>query len=74
MMHAVGPVQPPADLIDGAWLRLDGVGIESRDPANPDRVIWSGAPRVQHVDRAVDAARRAFPAWRALGFDARAAL
>ena len=73
-MHAVGPVQPPSDLIDGAWLRLDGAGIESRDPANPDRVIWSGAPRVQHVDRAVDAARRAFPAWRALGFDARAAL
>jgi len=35
-----------AALIDGAWLRLDGVGIESRDPANPDRVIWSGAPRV----------------------------
>jgi hypothetical protein len=47
-MHAVGPVQPPADLIDGAWLRLDGVGIESRDPANPDRVMEAILTRAPH--------------------------
>ncbi|MFM7806514.1 MAG: aldehyde dehydrogenase family protein, partial [Planctomycetota bacterium] len=40
----------------------------------PDRVIWSGTPKVQHVHDAVAAAREAFPAWRALGLEARGAV
>jgi succinylglutamic semialdehyde dehydrogenase len=53
---------------------IAGDAVQSRDPAAPDRVVWSGSPKVQHVDDAVTAARAAFAAWRALGFDARATL
>jgi len=65
--------QAPADYIDGQFIGITGDVLQSCDPANPDRVVWSGSPRLAHVDRAVQAARAAFPAWRALGFEARAA-
>jgi succinylglutamic semialdehyde dehydrogenase len=73
-MSAHGPVREASDWIGGRWLPIPGDAVRSQDPAAPDRVIWSGTPRMRHVEAAVDAARQAFPAWRALGFDARAAL
>ncbi len=53
----------PADLIAGRWIPIRGEGVVSRNPAHPDRVIWSGAPSAAHVDQAVSAAREALPAW-----------
>jgi succinylglutamic semialdehyde dehydrogenase len=73
-MSAVGPVRAPSDFIGGRWVGIPGDEVQSRDPAAPDHVVWSGSPKVQHVDDAVTAARAAFAAWRALGFEARAAL
>ena len=73
-MSAFGPSRPPSDYIGGAWRAIAGDAVQSRDPAAPDRVIWSGTPKVQHVHEAVAAARGAFPAWRALGLEARGAL
>ncbi len=40
--------------------------LASRDPADPDRVIWSGPLRPGDADDAVQAARRALPAWSGL--------
>jgi acyl-CoA reductase-like NAD-dependent aldehyde dehydrogenase len=48
--------------------------IESRNPANPDEVVWRGDDGTAGVPAAVERARAAFPAWRDLGMDARAAL
>lgn len=73
-MSAVGPSRGPSDFIGGRWVGVPGDAVQSRDPAAPDRVIWSGTPSVAHVDESVGAARRAFVGWRALGLDARAAL
>lgn len=53
----------PSDLIGGDWTLIDGDKLISTNPAHPAKVIWSGAPRVQHVAQAVDAARRALPQW-----------
>lgn len=56
----------PADLIGGRWEALSpsGVGaVVTRNPARPERVVWSGVPVLGHVDRAVSAARSALPAW-----------
>jgi succinylglutamic semialdehyde dehydrogenase len=73
-MSAVGPSRAPSDFIGGRWVGVPGDAVQSRDPSAPDRVIWSGTPKVQHAHDAVAAARGAFVAWRSLGFDARAAL
>ena len=73
-MTASGPVRPPSDFVAGEWRPLPGDTLASRDPADPDLVIWSGSPRIAHVDIAVESARAAFPAWRALGMEARASL
>ncbi len=48
--------------------------IESRNPANPDETVWRGEDGTACVPAAVDRARAAFPAWRDLGLEARAAL
>jgi len=50
---------------DGRDARSTAV-ITSVNPAAPDEIIWRGVPQVAHVDAAVAAARRAFPAWAAL--------
>jgi succinylglutamic semialdehyde dehydrogenase len=55
----------PADYIGGAFLPVDGGEIVSRNPADPDQVIWSGAAVAGRVDEAVAAARQAAPAWSA---------
>ena len=73
-MSAIGPSRAPSDFIGGRWVAIAGDAVQSRDPAAPDRVVWSGSPRAGHVDDAVAAARGAFAAWRAAGFEARAAL
>jgi acyl-CoA reductase-like NAD-dependent aldehyde dehydrogenase len=55
----------PADYIGGAFLPVDGGEIVSRNPADPDQVIWSGAAVAGRVAEAVAAARQAAPAWSA---------
>lgn len=48
-------------------------GFESRNPARPEEVVWSGSSDLSAVDRAVQAAQRAFPAWRDRTMDDRSA-
>lgn len=56
----------PSDYVAGAFRALSGDGILTRDPASPDRVVWSGTPVAAHAEEAVEAARRALPAWSAM--------
>lgn len=62
----------PCALIGGRVVDIPGSAIVSHDPARPERVIWSGTPRLAHVDEAVDAARGALPAWARWSFERRA--
>lgn len=65
----------PSDLIGGEWIaHAPGAVLTSTNPAHPREVVWAGAPVPAHVDAAVAAARGAFPAWAALGFEKRAAV
>ncbi|MBX3378132.1 MAG: aldehyde dehydrogenase family protein [Phycisphaeraceae bacterium] len=58
-----------SDLIDGEWVSLEagqrgaGSPVESKNPARPGEVVWSGCSRLEHVEAAVAAARRALPEW-----------
>lgn len=53
----------PALLADGRWAPGEGAPLESVDPAS-GAVTWRGRGcSAAQVDRAVAAARRAFPAW-----------
>ena len=62
----------PADFIDGRWHSLpEGTSLCSRNPARPDEVVWSADGVEEHVGEAVEAARRAFPEWQAIGHEAR---
>jgi succinylglutamic semialdehyde dehydrogenase len=54
---------PPSDFIAGRFIPIPGERVQSRDPSAPSRIVWSGSPRVEHVDLAVTAARTALPAW-----------
>jgi len=56
----------PSDYIGGAFRALSGDGITTRDPADPASVVWQGTPVAAHAEEAVEAARRALPAWSAL--------
>jgi succinylglutamic semialdehyde dehydrogenase len=60
--------------IAGVWEAIPGAGLVSRNPARPERVIFSAAPEVGAVARAVAAARAAQPAWAGLGVERRAAV
>lgn len=65
---------PPSDLIGPEWITLSKLGgehIASHNPAKPDQQVWSGHSEIKHVDGAVKAARKAFPAWNAWGRDNR---
>ncbi len=65
---------PASDLIGAEWVPLNQIStqhIASHNPARPEQQIWSGHARVEHVDAAVAAARRAFPGWAAWGRDNR---
>src|SRR5258708_23711375 len=64
------------DFIDGAFRKVrgahdDGAAVQSRDPARDFQPVFRAAIAVQNVDAAVDAARRAQPAWAALGVEGR---
>lgn len=63
---------PPSDLVDGRFVAIAGDEFAVRDPAAPDSVVYRFAARPEHVDRAVAAARRAFPAWADRPFEERA--
>jgi len=61
-------------LIDGRWEPGTGDPLASRNPVTGE-VVWQGrAAGAAQVAAAVGAARRAFAAWRDLGFDARLAI
>ena len=55
-----------SNLIGREWVAIPGDALVSRSPAEPGRVVYSCAPKVEHVGQAVEAARRALPAWSAL--------
>ncbi len=65
---------PPSNLIGGHWAPIPGSALQSRPPADPGSVLWSGSPVIEHVDGAVTAARAAAPQWAAASFDDRAAV
>ncbi len=70
-------VHGPSDLIGGEWVGAGGGRgsvLESRNPARPDAVVWSGRSDVSHVDAAVRAARGVLPAWSRWGKDGRFAV
>ncbi|MHC4909198.1 MAG: aldehyde dehydrogenase family protein [Planctomycetota bacterium] len=64
---------PPGNVIGGRFIATPGDAIVSCDPADPERVIWSGTPVTGHADEAVQAARSALPAWSSRPFDERVA-
>lgn len=55
--------RPPSNLVAGRWVPIPGSALATHSPAHPDRVVWSGSPERDHVDRAVAGARSAFEAW-----------
>lgn len=61
----------PRNLIGGEWVSIPGDAVRSHNPAHPDRIVWSGAPVVNHVDDAIAAARRALPEWSAWSVEQR---
>ena len=56
---------PPANLIGGRWVPIEGDSLVSTNPARPDEIVWSGSPDVRAVDEAVASARTAFGQWSA---------
>jgi len=67
--------RPKGFFIDGAWTSEgEGDGFTVVNPATEQPIAWVGAAGKSVVDRAVAAARHAFPAWRDLGPHRRAAL
>ncbi len=61
------------DFIGGSFrrVRASGIDLESRDPAHDFAPVFRVTCSVAHVDHAVEAARKAQPAWHALGLDGR---
>ncbi|MDC1141952.1 aldehyde dehydrogenase family protein [Planctomycetota bacterium] len=51
--------------INGEWVDTDGEKLESRDPGNGELVCTFGQANNADVDKAVAAAKAAFPAWKA---------
>lgn len=65
-MTATAPAalsNPPSNLVGGVYHAIEGGTLVSYDPAQRGRVVWSGAPSVEHVDMAVAAARDALRTW-----------
>ncbi|HMN96956.1 MAG TPA: aldehyde dehydrogenase family protein [Phycisphaerales bacterium] len=67
---------PPSDFIDGRFVQLRGgsAAIVARDPADPQRVTWTGEPVLSHVDDAVASARSALRSWSGRPLEARVAI
>lgn len=68
------PLSSPCDLIGGAVVLIPGEALKVFDPAEPARLVFACTPVVGHVDQAVDAARRALPAWSQLARERRFAV
>ncbi len=66
--------QPSSNYINGSFETIAGDGLVSTNPADPEAVVWSGTPTVDHVDPAVAAARAALPGWSATPIDERIAV
>lgn len=71
----------PTNLVGGQWRSIESLAgpspsarIESRNPAHPSRVVFSGVSRVSDLDAAVAAAREALPTWSAWPIERRAAV
>ena len=64
---------PPSDYVGGRFLPIAGDSIVSANPAEPQHVIWQGAPNLDHIDAAVEAARQALPHWSSISIDERVA-
>ncbi len=64
--------QPASDYIDGQFVAIEGNALVSTNPAKPNEVVWSGSPKLSHVDDAVAASRRALADWSARSMDERA--
>ena len=58
--------------IDGAWVSGEGGRHEIRDPANGEQVGATDLASAGDIDKAVEAASRALPAWSATHADRRA--
>lgn len=61
------------NLINGAWVEARGEAWVSRSPADRSDVLGEFTEDLSAVDEAVDSARRAQPAWEALGVEGRKA-
>ncbi len=67
-----GLIHPPSNLIGGEWVLIDtpdpatSEAACSRNPAEPGSIVYAFTPRVEHVHRAVAAARSALPKWSAV--------
>ena len=53
-----------ANLIDGAWVPVGASAIDVKNPATGELIGRVPRLTVQEVRRAIEAAHRAFPAWR----------
>ncbi len=62
---------PPSDYVGGRFLLIEGDTIVSTNPAEPQQIIWQGAPNLDHIDAAVEAARQALLPWSRTSFDDR---
>jgi RHH-type transcriptional regulator, proline utilization regulon repressor / proline dehydrogenase / delta 1-pyrroline-5-carboxylate dehydrogenase len=78
LLGGLRELDPDLPLRVPVWIgseRRDGDAIVSTDPGDPDRVVAISASATEpEVDRAVEAARRAFPAWSARSAAERAAV
>lgn len=59
-------------IIGGRAVAIAGDGVRSHNPANPAQTIWSGSPRVEHVDQAVEASYAAQKEWARWSIEKRA--
>jgi acyl-CoA reductase-like NAD-dependent aldehyde dehydrogenase/4-aminobutyrate aminotransferase-like enzyme/GNAT superfamily N-acetyltransferase len=57
----------PGDYVDGRFLPPEGELLSSTNPAHGERVVFTTGSNPERVGHAVEAARRAQPAWNALG-------
>ena len=62
---------PPSDYVGGRFLPIEGATIVSTNPAEPQQIIWQGAPNLDRIDAAVEAARQALLPWSRTSFDDR---
>ncbi len=58
-------------LISGGWIRGSGPTFESRNPVTNDRVWFGTSAGEGDIDRAIEAARKAYPAWSRHSFKSR---